>query len=189
MSFRNKPSFWDSFRTRGEQVLGIQDKLDPTSEMLALSTTGNTKNVLICLIELTGPIDTEAMLKAAGLAAERFPQLTRRIKEIRFRGRYYPVWDTSENLAVPVFFQKISEFNDNESTLDQILELLESRLDRDWDLFREPVAEFHLISISKERHIAGWLMHHVAGDAATGTDVGQETLAQYHEIRYGEKAA
>ncbi len=168
-------------------MIEISDKLDPTSEMLALSTTGDAKNILICLIELNGPINIEAMLEAARLAARKFPQLTRRIKEIGSRGRYYLVWDKEEPLTLPVFFQKMTEFDPGEPMLDQILGLLKYRLDREWDLFHEPVAEFHLISISHERHIAGWLMHHVAGDAATGTDVGQETLAQYHEIHYKTK--
>ena len=35
-------------------MIGISDRLDPTSEMLALSTTGDTKNILICLIETLG---------------------------------------------------------------------------------------------------------------------------------------
>ncbi len=168
-------------------MIGISDRLDPTSEMLALSTTGDTKNILICLIELNGPINVEAMLEAARLAAKRFPQLTRRIKEIRFRGRYYLVWDSDQTLEVPIFFHKAPGLGPSETTLDLIIKILNPRLNRDRNLFLETPAEFHLITISPERHIAGWLMHHVAGDAATGTDVGQESLANYHEIIRGRK--
>ncbi|MCX5872591.1 MAG: hypothetical protein NTY51_05045 [Deltaproteobacteria bacterium] len=169
-------------------MLGVSDdRLDPTSEMLALSATGDTKNVLICLIELTGPMDVETMLEAARIAARKFPHLTRRIKEIRSKGFHYLVWDTDHTLEVPTFFEEMTEFDASEQVLDQILRLLSPRIDRNWDLFSESPAEFHLIKISSERYVEGWLMHHVAGDAATGTDVGQETLAQYHEVFYGSK--
>jgi len=161
--------------------------LDPTSEMLALSATGDTKNVLICLLELTGPMDVETMLEAARIAARKFPHLTHRIKEIRSNGLHYLVWDTDHTWDVPTFFEEMTEFDAHEQLLDQIIKLLSPRLDRHWDLFSESSAEFHLIRISSERYVEGWLMHHVAGDAATGTDVGQETLAQYHELFYGIK--
>ncbi|MDR3603493.1 MAG: hypothetical protein P4L38_02590 [Syntrophaceae bacterium] len=168
-------------------MIGISDRLDPTSEMLALSTTGDTKNILICLIELAGPMDTQAMLEAARKAAQKFPQLTRRIKEVRSRGLHYLVWDSDHTLEVPTFFHKAPGPGPSETILDLIIRTLNPRLNRNRDLFHETPAEFHLIAISPERHIVGWLMHHVAGDAATGTDVGQETLANYHEIIRGSK--
>ena len=90
-------------------------------------------------------------------------------------------------MEVPTFFHKAPGHDPSETTLDLIIRTLDSRLNRDRDLFHETPAEFHLITISPERHIVGWLMHHVAGDAATGTDVGQETLANYHEIIRGSK--
>lgn len=170
-------------------MLGVSDeRLDPTSEMLALSATGDTKNVLICLIELTGgSMNVETMLEAARTAARKFPHLTRRIKEIRSTGFHYLVWDADHTFDVPTFFDEMSEFEASEPVLDQIIRHLSPRIDRDWDLFNESPAEFHLIKISSERYVEGWLMHHVAGDAATGTDVGQETLAQYHEVFCGSK--
>ncbi len=167
-------------------MLEITDMLDPTSEMLALSTGGDTKNILVCLIELSGPIDKEAALEAARRAVDKFPQLTRKIREKRSKIFHYLVWDSGELLSVPIFFHEMPESGSSEPMLDQILHVLQGRLDREWNLFEEPPAEFHLIRISAEHHVAGWLMHHVAGDAATGTDVGQQTLYEYHRIRTGE---
>ncbi|MFA6223383.1 MAG: hypothetical protein WC647_13820 [Desulfomonilaceae bacterium] len=169
-------------------MLKISDRLSPTSEMLALTTSGDTKNILICLIELTGPLNVNQALEAAQRAAAKFPQLTRRIKEVKSRWFHYLVWDADSKLKVPVFFQEIEHFEADRPMLDQLIPVIQSRLERNWDLFQEPPAEFHLIRISPERHIAGWLMHHVAGDAATGTDVGQETLVQYFEIHNRQKS-
>ena len=149
-------------------MLKISDRLSPTSEMLALTTSGDTKNILICLIELTGPLNVNQALEAAQRAAAKFPQLTRRIKEVKSRWLHYLVWDADSKLKVPAFFQEIEHFEADRPMLDQLIPVIQSRLERNWDLFQEPPAEFHLIRISPERHIAGWLMHHVAGDAANG---------------------
>ncbi|MFH0960864.1 MAG: hypothetical protein V1897_19435 [Pseudomonadota bacterium] len=167
-------------------MLEITDMLDPTSEMLALSTRGDTKNVLVCLIELSGPLHRETALEAARKAVEKFPQLTRKIREVRSKCFHYLVWDRRETLSVPVFSHEMPMSDASEPMLDQILKVLQDRLDREWNLFEEPPAEFHLIKISPKHHVAGWLMHHVAGDAATGTDVGQQTLFEYHKLRTGE---
>ena len=126
------------------------------------------------------------MLEAARLAAKS-SSIDEANQGNTIQGRYYLVWDSDQTLEVPTFFHKASGLGPSETTLDLIIKTLNPRLNRDRDLFLETPAEFHLITISPERHIAGWLMHHVAGDAATGTDVGQETLANYHEIIRGRK--
>ena len=45
-------------------------RLDALSEMMALSSYGNTKNILVTAVETKGPLDEEAMTLAVRQAAK-----------------------------------------------------------------------------------------------------------------------
>lgn len=160
-------------------------RLGPTSEMLALSGVGYTKNVLVCLIDIRGPLNVEVLLRSAIKAAQRYPQLNSVITETREYGLRYLEWTPRESDELPVFFQDLSQTGSHSPAIDQCLNALSSRLDRDWDLFVEPPSEFHCIRLSEDRFLIGWVIHHAAGDAALGSDVGRLTLQIYHETTHG----
>ena len=48
-------------------------RLSALSEMMALSSYCNTKNILVIAVEVKGPLDEEAMTLAVRQAANRFP--------------------------------------------------------------------------------------------------------------------
>ena len=65
----------------------IPPKLNALSEMLALSSYGNTKNILMTAVEAHGPFDLDAMILAVRQVSQDFPQLMSRVKEVREWGR------------------------------------------------------------------------------------------------------
>ena len=77
-------------------------KLDALSEMMALSSYGNTKNLLITAIEVNGPLDKEALNLAVQRAASNFPQFVSRIREVRERTGHYLVWAHDPHMIVPL---------------------------------------------------------------------------------------
>lgn len=77
-------------------------KLDALSEMMALSSYLNTKNLLITAIEVNGPLDKEALKLAIQRATRSFPQFVSRIREIRERSRHYLVWDHDPHMVLPL---------------------------------------------------------------------------------------
>jgi hypothetical protein len=81
-------------------------KLDALSEMMALSSYGNTKNLLITAIEVNGPLDKEALNLAVQRATRSFPQLVSRIREVRER-RAFPQceWNSPCTTDAPVSLQ------------------------------------------------------------------------------------
>lgn len=160
-------------------------RLGPTSEMLALSGIGFTKNVLICLIDIRGALNVEVLLRSAIRAGKKYPQLNSVITETREHRLYYLEWEPREPDELPAFFQDLSKTGSHAAPIDETLSALGSRLDRDWDLFVEPPAEFHCIKLSEDRYLIGWVIHHAAGDAALGSDVGRLTLQIYHETTHG----
>ena len=77
-------------------------KLDALSEMMALSSYGNTKNLLITAIEVNGPLDKEALKLAVQRATRSFPQFVSRIREVRERSKHYLVWDHDPDMTLPL---------------------------------------------------------------------------------------
>lgn len=164
-----------------------RSRLGASSEMLALSTLGFTKNILICLIDVKGPLNVEKLFDSARTAASKFPQLTSVIEDIKHRRLHYLEWKFSGVDSLPVFFHDLSESVSSDSAMERVLSVLTPRLERYWDLLVEVSSEFHCIQVSQERFLFGWIIHHAAGDAALASDVGQETLFRYYEITHGKK--
>ena len=53
----------------------VPERVDFLSELIALSTYANTKNIIISAMEVTGPVDVEAYTQATRLASKSFPKL------------------------------------------------------------------------------------------------------------------
>jgi hypothetical protein len=162
-------------------------KLDALSEMMALSSYGNTKNLLITAIEVSGPIDEEALKLAIQRATRSFPQFVSRIREVREQSRYYLVWDHDPDMILPLRTLDVPRTDRLTSVLDGFIHRITPALDRDWDLFNEAPAEFHILRLSKDRHILAPVIHHVVSDAGTASEFGREVLAHYHENVTGQK--
>ncbi len=161
-------------------------KLDALSEMMALSSYGNTKNLLITAIEVSGPLDKEALKLAMQRATWSFPQFVSRIKEVRERSKHYLVWDHDPDMTLPLttLDARTDPFT---SVLNGFIQRITPALDRDWDLFNEPPAEIHILRLSEDRHILAPVIHHVVSDAGTASEFGREILAHYHENVTGQK--
>ncbi len=149
----------------------VPDFLNPLSEMLALSSYGNTKNILVTVVETSGPLDEEAIKLAAQKTAEKFPRVRSCIKEVRNKGKRRFAWEYRQDLPVQIFSSDIENTNSNAPLLQRLIDHLAPRLDRRWDLFREPPIEFHFVRVAKDHHILGPVLHHVAADAGTASEV------------------
>ncbi len=162
-------------------------KLDALSEMMALSSYGNTKNLLIPAIEAEGPLDNEALQLALQAATKSFPQLVSRIREVRERSRHYLVWEHDPDMILPLRTLDVTGTDRFQSSLDSLIQPIIPALDRDWDLFNEPPAAIHVLRLSDARHIIAPVIHHVASDAGTASEFGREVLVRYHEKVTGQK--
>lgn len=163
--------------------------VDVLSETIALSTYGNTRNVVITAMEVEGTFDRDAGVKAARKAHRNFPQFVSCLKEIRSWGRHYLVREPRPDFFLPVTFLELPEANRSRCTLNDVMALLRPRLDREWDPFREVAVEFFAVEMSLDHHILVCACHHVAADAATASEFGKEFLMRYHEIITGGKPA
>ncbi|MGB6063556.1 MAG: hypothetical protein WBG50_02035 [Desulfomonilaceae bacterium] len=162
-------------------------RLDAISEMMALSSYGNTKNILITALEVFGRLDEEAMGLAARLATRNFPRLVSCVKEVSERGRHRLVWDRRPDLELPVRISELQAANGSSNTLDRFLGHMAPHLDRDWDLFTEPAGEFHIVRLAKDHHIIAPVIHHVACDAGVASAFGKEFIVNYHEMLTGQR--
>jgi hypothetical protein len=162
-------------------------RLDALSEMMALSSYGNTKNIIVTGVELKGPLDEEAMTLAIGQAAKSFPRLVSCLKEVRERGRYHLIWDQRPDLELPVKISELRPKNGESNSLERFLGHMASHLDRDWDLFTDPAGEVHIVRLANDHHIVAPVIHHVASDAGVASEFGREFLVNYHEILTGQR--
>ncbi len=162
-------------------------RLDALSEMMALSSYGNTKNILVTAVEVKGPLDEEAMTLAVRQAAKGFPRLVSCLKEVRERGRYRLVWDQRSDMELPVKISELQPANGSSNSLERFLRHMAPHLDRDWDLFVEPAGEVHIARLAKDHHIIAPVIHHVASDAGVASEFGKEFLVNYNELLTGQR--
>jgi hypothetical protein len=159
--------------------------LNPLSEMMVLATRGNTKNLIIAVVETFGPVDEQAVKLAAKRAAASNPQFVSRIREAKNGLRRYFVREHDPSLEIPFKTADACGHNPSVSGLDLYLNSFEPQLDRDWDLFSEPPVEFHCVKLAKDHYVFGPVLHHAIGDGAWASEFGREFLAHYHEIITG----
>lgn len=159
--------------------------LDPISEMLALSSCGNNKSILLAGVETQGPLDEQAAELAVKRATSRFPHFGGTLRETHSNCRFRLIVEGISNPVVPVFFSDVPRETATLPSPENMMKHLAVRLDRRWDLFREPPAEVHVLKLSPDRHIIVLVMHHMAGDAVTLARFGKELLARYYEIVKG----
>jgi hypothetical protein len=155
--------------------------IDPLSEMLAVSTCGNKKNIILSILYLTGPMDKETMTESFLRAKKEFPEVDSCLMERKEKHRYYLYRDWRSGLSARLSFLDF-EPQEGETIIDTCLRTLKHRLDRDWDLFNEPLGEAHVGRVSDELHILVTIVHHSAADAATAANFGFDIIRKYGEI-------
>jgi hypothetical protein len=161
--------------------------LDPLSEMLALSSHNNTKNLIITAIETKGLPDRDALHVAVRRATEKFPQMQSCISEVRENGIHRLYREHRPDLPIPMIVSDLEDSDPDVSPMNSFLDHMAPRLDRDWDLSREVAAELHCVKISEDHHIIAPVLHHAAGDAGVASQFGREFLANYHRIVTGQE--
>lgn len=168
-------------------------RLNPTSEMVALTTRRNTKNLIITPAVLHGPLDPDKLAAAVHRAVDDFPQLGCTIKETKESGRRYLTWVPRPDLRFPVNFVTMGDRSTASErtlpTVQDLLGVLESSLDREWNLFEELPGEFHIVKVDHEHHLAVPVVHHVAADAGEASSFGRGVALAYRELVTGEKLA
>jgi hypothetical protein len=161
--------------------------LDPNSEMIALATFDNTKNIFLIAMEIKGPFDENLFKPSVIATLEGFPELRCCLWETRKNGRHYLYWHPRPDVE---FLTSISDLKDLDAStpiLDAVLKHLAPRLDRDWDLFNETPGEAHLLRASKDHYVVVALVHHAVFDAATVAELGRRFFLQYRELVTGVK--
>jgi len=162
--------------------------LDPNSEMIALTSFANTKNLLVTAFEIKGPFDESLLKPSVMRALEGFPQLLSCLKETRKKGRHYLYWQPRPDVEFPTIISDLRDYQASVPILDTVLNHLTPRLDRDWDLFEEPPGEIHLLRISHDHYVAVAIAHHAAFDAATASEFGRQCFLQYRELLTGVRS-
>jgi hypothetical protein len=161
--------------------------LDALSEMLALSSYGNTKNLIITALETRGPLDEAAMGLAVQKAAEKYPQMQSCLGEVRQRGACRLFRYHRPDLPLPVTVSELRDPDPSVPVLTSFLDHVSHRLDRDWDLFQEVPAELYLVKLGKDHHVVAPVLHHAAADGGVASEFGRELLAHYHRLVTGEE--
>jgi len=163
------------------------NKIEALSEMLALSSYGATKNIVMTAMDAKGPLEVEAFAEAVFRTIAAFPHFTCCLKEIKIKGKYYLVWQPRPDLAVTLTLSYLISSNGATPLLDSLLQHLGPRLERDWNLFEELPIECHVVRVSPDHHFLVSMFHHIGSDAATASEFGRQILLRYHEIVKGEK--
>jgi len=166
-------------------MLEIPARMDSRSELLALSTYGDTRNIVLTAIEVKGPFDVDAGRVAIERASKEFPQMTSCIKEIKVRGRHYLVWQERPDLPRPIPLTELPASRRSGPFLDALLKHLSPWLDREWNLFEEVSAWIHFVRVARDHHVLVSAFHHVAADAGTASEFGRSFMAHYHELITG----
>ncbi len=161
-------------------------RVDFLSETVALSTHGNTKNVVITAMEVRGHLDVVSGEKAARVTARSFPQLMSTLKEVTVWGMHYLEWEYQSDQPLQVFFAELPPDRQTGNLLDDVIRVMQPRLDREWNLFKEVAVEFHVIRLGPDHNILACVCHHVAADAGTASEFGRQFLLHYHEIVTGQ---
>jgi NRPS condensation-like uncharacterized protein len=162
-------------------------KLDPISEWLVLSTSKNTKNVVVLAGEYMGRTDEEIRRKAVLKAMEQHPRLEMRVKEIRDHGKHYLVWSKVDHPKPPIVITDIRSGNVADDSFGILINTIKTRLECDWNLFEEPPWEYHVIRLEDERQISALIMHHAIAAAVDGSSIIASIGANYLELKTGKK--
>lgn len=111
-------------------------------------------------LEIKGSLDTEALRKSLGLVIRRH-EILRSSIQVR-EGQAY--WRTDTNVVTPLSIEDISgpEFGDADT---RVAAMIETELQRPFDLSVSPLMRVLLIRTSEFRHVLVFSIHHIIADA------------------------
>jgi hypothetical protein len=161
-------------------------ELDIISEVMALTSRANTRNVIMMAAEGRGSLDGELFRLAVQETAGQYPAVKSVLIEKRKGLRFFLVREHHPEIQIPVFLGELKAKKPAESSFDSLVQHLIPRLERTWDLMSEPPVEFHALKTEKGA-IAAIVWHHSVGDAAMTLRVFGSTLAQYDAIVTGKR--
>lgn len=162
-------------------------RIDPLAESLALTTSGNVKNLIIGALDLRGDLDAQALKEVIGEIGSTFPQLKMRLKEVTERGRHRLVWDEETHSDLDFIAWDASASRATLAGLDSLLSCLAPTLNRERNLFDEPAGEIHLVKLDRGHHLLALVASHVAADALTFAEIAKDSMIRYHERVTGHK--
>jgi NRPS condensation-like uncharacterized protein len=161
--------------------------LDPLSEMLALSTRANIKNLILSGLELKGDLNRDALVLSVQRAIKKFPQLQSCLRETKSAGKNQLVRDFRPDLPLQFVMWDFSDKNITGTNLDFFLNEASEYLDRQWDLFTELPVEVHIAKMTHNLHLFMFATHHAAADGAAASEFGKEIFLNYHEAITGQR--
>lgn len=166
-----------------------QQPLDIISDVMALSSHRNVKNVILMAAEVKGPFDEAAYRRACCDAFADFPELASVLKEARNGWKRFLVRQMLEGGDVPVIVSDLQGRGKEASLFDAILAHLGPRLDRTWKLLEDPPVEMHVVNLDDHHRVLAILMHHSGGDAAMTLTLLRGVFARYEAVVKGRTAA
>jgi len=143
-----------------------QKPLDIISDVMALSSHKNAKNVILMGVEVKGPFDEAAFRKACCEAFAQYPGLASVLKEVRNGWKRFLIRVPKTGEDIPVVASQLRGDIKEESVFNAVLKHLGPRLERTWKLFEEPPVEMHVVLLAPNHRVLSIIMHHSGGDAA-----------------------
>ena len=160
-------------------------KLDVMSEIMVVSSFRNAKNIVLIAAEAKGPFDEQTFRLAVKEVSEKFPTLTGTLRELRQGPRLILFRENHPDLEVPVMVSDVSRPSGPEGSFEVIMDYLRPRLDRQWDLWREPPLEIHILRFQPEYFLLVFLFHHSGADGAMALKILSEMMGRYDALVNG----
>jgi hypothetical protein len=167
----------------------LQQPLDIISDVMALSSYKNAKNVIVMGVEVRGPFDEAAFRKACAEIFAEHPGVASVLKEARNGWRRFLIREPRLGSDIPVTVSELPSLVGEGPLFGPILEHLAPRLDRTWQLFSEPPVEMHVVQIGPDHRVLGIIMHHSGGDAATTLTLLRAVCGRYETVVRGGNQA
>ncbi len=162
------------------------DRLGPFSEMLAISTYKNTKNIIITALDLRGPMDVHAFEAAVTRGAADNPQMVTRLKKQTKGLARYLARERDPHLRIPLKVVDAAEEHSAENRFDTYIRVFTPEFDEPWDLFNEAPVRILCVRFGQSHSLVGIVYHHSIADAAKASEFSRELFANYHELLTGE---
>ncbi|MBI4962952.1 MAG: hypothetical protein HY913_06740 [Desulfomonile tiedjei] len=163
-----------------------KEPVDIITDIMALTSYGNTKNIMLMAVETGGPFDEAAFKLAVNKGASICRNYKSVLREIHEGRAFYLTRDYKQDLDIPIFSTPLRVSTDSPTTFDDVVSHLTPALDKQWDHWNVPPLEVHILNIGHNHRVLTFLAHHVAGDAAMVVKVVSEILGQYHNMTTGE---
>lgn len=160
--------------------------LDIISDLMALTSHSNTRNIILIAVESKGTFDENILRMAVDKAATVFPNYKSVLREIHVGWRFHLSREHRPDIEIPIFISKLPSSSNFPTSFDAIVSYLTPRFDSQWDFWETPPLEVHVLGIGDDHRVLAFVAHHVGGDVAMALKVVSEVLGQYHAIASGE---